>query len=241
MSKRCLIHYPNISIANKTKFTDIDKDRYEKLRKAKSDRLTLGGLYITEHRTQLDAVPIDFVEGHHYHLEYYKQFTRALADLKKKQKTRADQNVSNSNSCISTSTSSTERPKRSTEKSEAGRFPLYCIICKTVTKRKRTRDEEEKEQPTKFTLEESVETFRKAMVAKQDKEMMDAIDGVDIMLKNFRKHESCWRQYVSVLRKVEKVKTEDPYDVVRMEIQETVLGRKICMSLDTLLELPRNN
>ena len=49
------------------------------------------------------------------------------------------------------------------------------MICKTVTKRKRTRDEEEKEQPTKFTLEESVETFRKALVAKQDKEMMDAI------------------------------------------------------------------
>ena len=111
------------------------------------------------------------------------------------------------------------------------------VVCKTVTKRKRTRDEEEKEQPTKFTLEESVEKFRKAVVAKQVKEMMDAIDGVDIMLKNFRKHESCWRQYVSVLRKVEKVKTEDPYYVVRMAIQETVLGRKICMSLDTLLEL----
>ena len=96
MSKRCLIHYPNISIANKTKFTDIDKDRYEKLRKAKSDRSTLGNLYIadTEQRTQLNAVPIEFFDRHYCHLECYKQFIRASSDFKKKEKTRADKNVS---------------------------------------------------------------------------------------------------------------------------------------------------
>ena len=74
------------------------------------------------------------------------------------------------------------------------------------------------------------------MEAKNDSAMRDAIDGVDLMVKDFMKHESCWRDYTLVLNRKEN-KTEDPYDEVRKVIRETVLEQKICISLDTLLEL----
>ena len=171
MSKKCIVHYSNIKIVNKGKFTPVDEGRYEKLRKAKSDRLTLGGSYITEHKTQCDAIPDKFVAGHHYHLECYKQFTRASSNLKNQEKKKPNQSVSEPSH--STSDPQNERPKRSSEKDGAGRFPPYCMICKQMTKRKRKRDKEEREDPTKFTLETRVEKFRKAVEAKNDKEMRD--------------------------------------------------------------------
>ena len=235
MSKKCIVHYSNIKIVNQAKFTAVDESRYEKLRKAKSDRLTLGGSYITDHKPQCDAIPDVYVSGHYYHLERYKQFTRALSDLKNQEKIRANQSVCETSS--SDGDPRNERPRRSTEKDGAGRFPLYCMICKKMTKRKRKRDSEEKEEPTKFRYETSVEKFRKAVEAKNDKEMRDAIEGVDLLVKDFMKHESCWRDYTSVLNQKHSVKTDDPYDEVRKVIKETVLEKKICISLDTLLEL----
>ena len=147
MSKKCIVHYSNIKIVNQAKFTAVDESRYEKLRKAKSDRLTLGGSYITDHKTQCDAIPDVYVSGHYYHLECYKQFTRASSDLKNQEKIRANQSVCETSS--SDGDPRNERPRRSTEKDGAGRFPLYCMICKKMTKRKRKRDSEEKEEPTK--------------------------------------------------------------------------------------------
>ena len=57
------------------------------------------------------------------------------------------------------------------------------------------------------------------------------------MVKDFMKHESCLQDYISVLYKKNDVQTEDPYNEVRKVITETVLEKKICISLDTLLEL----
>ena len=232
MPNNCIIHYTNIRITNKSKQTSIDKDRHEKLIKARNDRIQLGGLYLIDHKVQCDAIPNEFVDGLSYHRECYNQFTRASSEMRKMEnialKTSAD---SCSNSTLEATTS---RPRRSTEKDEAGRFPAYCMICKSVTKRIRKRDEESIELPTKFTLEECADKFRDAAEAKEDKDMLDAIDGVDLMIKDFMKHESCWRSY-TYLKKSEK--KDDSYDPVRKAIEETVIQNKVCISLDTLSEL----
>ena len=231
LSKNCIIHYHNIKISDQNKVTSVDQGRYEKLLKAKNDRIELGGLFLDDHQSQCDKIPDLFVEGLSYHRECYQQFTRASSELKKKKE--------QSSVTVDTENASSSRSKRSTEKDDAGRFPKYCMICKSVEKRIRKRDHETKEFPSKFTLPNSVELFRKAAEGRQDKDMLDAIDGVDLMVKDFMKHESCWRNYTNNIDNLtqNKCDNEDSYHLVRKAIKETVIENKVCISMDTLLEL----
>ena len=112
ISKKCIVHYNNIKIQDQNKVIPIDQDRYDKLVKAKNDRVELGGVHLADHQKQCDEVPAEFVEGHSYHKKCYKQFTRACSELKKKTEP----------SSASTESEST-RPTRSSEKDDAGRFP----------------------------------------------------------------------------------------------------------------------
>ena len=62
---------------------------------------------------------------------------------------------------------SEHRPRRSSELDPAGRFPLYCMICRKMVQ----RDEKDgREFPTKLTLESTEETLRMAVALRHDKE-----------------------------------------------------------------------
>ena len=51
------------------------------------------------------------------------------------------------------------------------------------------------------TLESREQLFKKAVVLRNDKTMSDAISGVkDLKVKDFRKHESCIKTYMSIVR-----------------------------------------
>ena len=87
LSKNCIIHYHNIEIPDQNKVTSVDQGRFEKLLKAKNDRIELGGLFLDDHQSQCDQIPDLFVEELSYHRECYQQFTRASSELKKKKGT----------------------------------------------------------------------------------------------------------------------------------------------------------
>ena len=114
------------------------------------------------------------------------------------------------------------------------------MICKKVEKCIRTRDRETKELPSKFTLEARVQTFHRAVELRHDKDMSDAIAGVDLLVKDFMKHESCMKNYTSIVRVNDKSASHEKIDewvLVRQSIDETVIENGVCISLDTLLEL----
>ena len=124
----------------------------------------------------------------YYHRECYNQFTRAVSELKKREKLASSvKELPSPSSSTAGSASKNEpgtRPKRSSEKYTAGRFPEYCMLCKTIEERKRKRDQESVELPSKFTLETRVALFQKAAKDHQDKEMLDAIKGIDLLVKD---------------------------------------------------------
>ena len=92
--------------------------------------------------------------------------------LRRRKSTKEQRNLH-----VQYSTAPPRRPKRSIEKDVIGRFPTYCMICKKEKNRIRKGDHEYNEYPTKFTLQESVDHFQKAANAREDKDMLDAIDG----------------------------------------------------------------
>ena len=70
--------------------------------------------------------------------------------------------------------------------------------------------------------------------------MSDAIAGVDLLVKDFMKHESCMKNYTSIVRVNDKSASHEKIDewvLVRQSIDETVIENGVCISLDTLLEL----
>ena len=58
------------------------------------------------------------------------------------------------------------------------------MICKKVEKRIQTRDCKTKELPSKFTLQAQVQTFQTAVELRHNKDMSDAIAGVDLLVKD---------------------------------------------------------
>ena len=227
-----MVHYSAIQISKPRNLTKVTESRYSQLITAKNARIKLGGAYL--HQPQCDNVPNLFVEGLAYHQECYKQFTRAISDLNKR-----DDALSSEKSPVSSSSASA-RPKRCRETDSGGRFPSYCMICKKVEKRIRTKDTDVIEHPSKFTLESREQLFKKAVVLCNDKTMSDAISGVkDLKVKDFRKHESCIKTYTSIVRddNTGASHEQDEYDLVRQTIDETVIKNGICVPMDTLLEL----
>ena len=114
------------------------------------------------------------------------------------------------------------------------------MICKKVEKRIRTRDRETKELPSKFTLEARVQTFHRAVELRHDKDMSDAIAGVDLLVKDFMKHESCMKNYTSIVRVNDKSAIHEKIDervLVRQSNDERVIENGVRISLDTFWNL----
>ena len=112
------------------------------------------------------------------------------------------------------------------------------MICKQIEYRTKSG---EREYPTKLTLPDAAATFVKAVALRCDKEMNDAIEGTNLLEKDFRKHKTCYKNYTSIVahegRKVDISEKCDPYGLVRKAIKETVLQEQRCMSLDSLMDL----
>ena len=100
------------------------------------------------------------------------------------------------------------------------------MICKKVEKRIRTRDRETKELLSEFTVEGQVQTFHRAVVLQHDKDMSDAIAGVDLLVKDFMKHESCMKNYTSIVLVNDGSASHGKigeWVLVRQSIDETVI------------------
>ena len=229
--KKCLIHYPQVARKDENGFVEVNASRHEKLLKARDARRNLGGCHEQSHIDQCNAVADNFAPGNHYHRECYNNFYRAVSEWDKEKENRVETPSSSTSSSIS-------RPQRTKETDTAGRFPTYCFFCKKLELRKKDGG---REHPTPMTLQSAVDTLLKAVALRCDKEMSDAIHGVNLMEKDFMKHNTCYKHYVSIVtnekrRSGESVVKLDEWILVRKAISETVIGDQNCMTLDSLMD-----
>ena len=222
----CIIHYPQVTVKNARKFIPVDQARYVKLVQARDARRTLGGSYM--HSCQCDAIPDQFTEGLQYHKECYKYFTRAISDLPS----------STSATSAQTTDYAAARPKRTKETDSAGRFPSHCMFCKKDEFRIKGG---KRECPTRVTSATTAANIFKAATLRCDKELVDEINGVNLLDKDFRKHRSCLNNYCSIVfneaRERDGINKPDEWSLVRKAVTETILQQQRCMSLDSLMDL----
>ena len=230
MSNNCIIHHPQIKISDINKLTFVTESRYGELVETKYARQNLGGIQL--HSNQCAGIPDSYVEGMAYHIECYKNFTRARAELKKSESSASTQ------SSMSKAEAAPARPKRSRETDTSGRFPDLCMFCKQIELRYKGN----RQQPTNIITDTSELTLRKAVALHNDKVMADAIQDVDLKVKDFKKHKQCYKAYTAIVSNEAKKKNEDDqmidkWELVKQAIHRTIVTEERCLSLDTLLEL----
>ena len=89
------------------------------------------------------------------------------------------------------------------------------------------------------------ETLIKAAEFKNDFEMLDAISEVDLIAKEFQKHDTCYRDYTRLIQEVDKAGEEKNaamflrgnYKAVCKIVDDLIIGEMKCMSLQSLLQI----
>ena len=202
------------------------------LKNAKAARVELGG--DNEHRDQCNGIPESLTTGLGYHRECYKKFTYANALLKRKKK-----NVPSISSTLFSSASSSHT-RRSTETDSAGRFPLYCMKCKKVTLKYKINGKSYIErEPAKMTLKSAEKKWKLAAKLRNDSEMLSVVDGVDLCVKDFRKHAKCYNDYTKIVSNLSR-KNSSKLKKTRTVDREVFDEGKFC-TLDSLIKLNGNN
>ena len=87
------------------------------------------------------------------------------------------------------------------------------------------------------------ETLIKAAEFKNDFEMLGAISEVDLIAKEFQKHDACYRDYTRLIQEVDKAGEEKNaamflrgnYEAVCKIVDDLIIGEMKCMSLQSLL------
>lgn len=229
-SEKCLIHYDTIFTTDK--LTALSENALKTLIECKTIRESLGGE--NGHETQCRNIP-EKANGKDYffHRECYQKFTYAKALLKRK--LNKDDEMGGSSNKAHRSTRATSSIHETANPKQL--FPDICMICK-----KKTLKVNQKCQPlTKIVTKTAEKALIDAASLKDDTEMLLEITGVDLIAKEFQKHEKCYRNYTRN-KKEEKLQDETldenvahgNYDAVLSVVRDNILERQQCLSMETL-------
>ena len=108
---------------------------------------------------------------------------------------------------------------------------------------KETNHIEKKEQiVSKIVTRDAEATLERAEIKRNDYEMLGLIQGVDIISKEFLKHDTCYRDYVRVLYKDnnsavqgEPIYDKGNFDAVSSIVDKQIILEQRCISMDKLL------
>ncbi len=230
----CCIHYQSINTSDN--LITASKNALETLIECKNIRTTLGGE--NHHIEQCSKVP-EIIEGSsdfYYHRQCYQKFTYARALMKRKKSKDEEQEASIKirRTRRGTSSSAEEIPR---EIRPRGLFPDICMICKKKT----IKVNNKRQSKTKIVTKTAERTLKSAAHARDDKDMIVAVAETDLIAKEFRKHEKCYRDYTRVVREsaYETEKDEDElkgnFDAVISIVDNDVLLGQQCISVETLM------
>jgi hypothetical protein len=181
MSKlKCVIHYKHLG-DNNEEITTLSEATFKKLQDSAEARRTLGGEYI--HKEQIDNLPDSLdSETHGFHPECYQKFTNAVSVLKRK-------------------TSSNDVPDKRQRRSgqlPCNLFPDICMKCKSSNP---ITIKGKKQYPKNITTISACESIKRAALLQDDKELILLVANEDLIAKEFKMHEKCYRDYTSICTK----------------------------------------
>ena len=195
----CTIHYDFLSTSDK--LTSLSEVSFQTLTECKKIRESLGGE--NHHEEQCKGIPTVLNEEPlFYHRECHQKFTYARTLLKRK--------LENENEV----TKSNKRPSRASSStgaacSKVDIFPKQCMICS----KERTKVRGKFQFPTKILTKSAEETLKNAANLRNDKKMITAVTGIDLIAKEFSKHQTCYVNYTRIARQTKKNSASSERDI----------------------------
>ncbi len=228
MDELCVVHYD--SIKTSTALVRLSKESFDTLTECKGIRESLGGA--NHHERQCQHVPTMFGdEAHFYHRECYQKFIYARTLLKRK---RAKEDESSGSS---------KRPSRASDQTNNGNprqlFPNECMICS----KQRIKVRGKFQFPTKILTKTAEDTLKRSATLRKDEPMIAAVTDVDLIAKEFSKHEKCYLDYTRVARNTnvpspsvcETEQDLGDFSMVCEVVEQLVLGKQQCISMDSIV------
>ena len=218
----CIVHYKDIKFSKK--LIPATESSYNTLKECKRIREDLGGS--NRHYEQSCRIPDIFDKDVplFYHRECHSKFTNIQTLVKRK----------------FTQDNTNEISKKRAPRKESFFFPNHCMICKKT----RTSVNKKEIKLSKIITTTAEETLVKAATLKNDYEMLGSISGVDLIAKEFQKHETCYRNYTRNVNdgeddseNTERVYQQGNFNEVCKTIDDLIIGQKKCMSLQSLLQI----
>ena len=213
----CIIHYDSISTANT--LCEVTVITLPTLQNSKAIRENLGGDNL--HHEQGNGIPEDLGKKYDYHSEFFKKYVYVKTLAKRKE---------NEDAC------EPSRSKRQKDSSERGLFGDNCMVCK----KHQIKVGHTFQLPKKLLTLDGVNNIKKAGEMTEDEESLSEITEVDLVAKEFKRHDKCYHDYTRVLY---ATKTKTPVnekcnfeDVCRLIDDDVIVSRK-CVSMNILIDV----
>lgn len=227
--KVCVVHYNHLKSGKLTKLTN---ETLQRLHQAKDARNDLGGDNV--HTLQAEGIP-DVLDSniHCVHMDCYKKFTKAIS-------------VRNANHkrVVESEEKTLTRKKRNVDTNNTrGLFPKKCMNPKCGTA-KPIKVKGEKQEIAVIQTKSACETIWHAANLKKDSEMMLAIEGQDLIAKEFMMHRKCYKDYTRTCSKASTAETENDQHQCQTNssellsfVENHIIGCKQSASMKLLTEI----
>ena len=135
-----------------------------------------------------------------------------------------------------------KRPSRASSStgaacSKVGMFPKQCMI----GSKERIKVGGKFQFPTKILTKSAEETLKNAANLRNDQKMITAATGIDLIAKEFSKHQICYVNYTRITRETKKNSASSERDItgdfqsVCNVIEKLVLGQQKCVPMETIV------
>ena len=225
-TKQCIIHYDSINTKEPLRgLTDVT---LKSLKENKEIRQKLGGE--NYHYQQCAGIPDTLNSNYYLHPECFKKFIYAKTLEKRKYQSNGD----------AINISKMQRTTRSSQSIDAvekgGLFPDMCMICEKKKIKVRGKDY----YTTRISTRDAEETLKKAALLKKDEEMLLEIQDLDLIAKEFKKHDKCYRDYTRLIydsleEEKNPIYCSGDYEAVVKIIEEQVISQFKCVSMTVLM------
>lgn len=227
--RSCVVHYNHLSSG---KLTSLTNETLQRLHQAKDARNELGG--DNAHRIQAEAIP-DVLDSkiHCVHMDCYKKFTKALSIRNAKREREA----------VSEERPLARKKRKVGSSNSRGIFLKKCMNPKCNTA-KPIKVDGKKQQIAVIQTKSACEKIRQSAGLKNDSGMMLAIEGQDLIAKEFMMHRKCYKDYTRICSKPSTASSTDYQDQCQTNsnelysfVENHIIGCKQSASLKLLTEI----
>jgi len=224
MTSQCIVHYEGISIHNPHSLQELNEKTFASLIESKIIRQKLGGENL--HPKQCAGVPVNLDnKTYHYHSECFKKFTYAKTLAKRKDNTLNQHE---------------KRPKRCKSEvvaNERGIFGDICMLCK----KRQIKIGQKYHYPKPIITLAAASNLKQAAEKCNDAALLLQISEVDLVAKEFKNHEKCYRDYTRILydntQNVTRINNKGDFAAVCRVIDDEVLRSGKCVSMSLLINV----